>query len=269
MARRCTRLATSSFGKATNSIFSTPVPPAPLCPRTQRAFPRLETVSSTFARTGPPSALSLPRHQLRRTRSGQEFSYPRCRELRGRRPSDGDSPSSRPFGMFAPPARSRPILLLPGSSDLAYSPSKVYPYYLSRRPTLGLVFKNSVMERLLDELACAYMVRFTPRRTSSPPTNALVPLLRSGLRRISRPALFPCATTPTLTPASSPRRSLAISARLFDSSDCVPPCPPVPRNRIPSLPSPVPPSPAPTPSTPKAPTSSAVVRFGLCRARLL
>jgi hypothetical protein len=52
------------------------------------------------------------------------------------------------------------ILLLPGSSDLAYSPSKVYPYYLSRRPTLGLVFKTSVMERLLDELSCAYMVRF-------------------------------------------------------------------------------------------------------------
>lgn len=52
------------------------------------------------------------------------------------------------------------ILLLPGSSDLAYSPSKVYPYYLSQRPTLGLVFKNSVMEGLLDELACAYMVRF-------------------------------------------------------------------------------------------------------------
>lgn len=52
------------------------------------------------------------------------------------------------------------ILLLPGSSDLAYSPSKVYPYYLSRRPTLGLVFKHSVMERLLDDLAAAYMVRF-------------------------------------------------------------------------------------------------------------
>ncbi len=52
------------------------------------------------------------------------------------------------------------LLLLPGSSDLAYSPSKVYPYYLSRRPTLGLVFKNSVMERLLDELAFAFMVRF-------------------------------------------------------------------------------------------------------------
>jgi len=52
------------------------------------------------------------------------------------------------------------ILLLPGSSDLAYSPSKIYPYYLTGRPILGLVFRDSVMEGLLDELACAYMVRF-------------------------------------------------------------------------------------------------------------
>jgi hypothetical protein len=52
------------------------------------------------------------------------------------------------------------ILLLPGSSDLAYSPSKIYPYYLSGRPILGLVFKGSVLERLLDELSCAFLVRF-------------------------------------------------------------------------------------------------------------
>jgi hypothetical protein len=52
------------------------------------------------------------------------------------------------------------ILLLPGSSDPAYSPSKVYLYYLADRPILGLVFRNSVMERLLDEMSCAYMVRF-------------------------------------------------------------------------------------------------------------
>jgi len=52
------------------------------------------------------------------------------------------------------------VLLLPGSSDLAYSPSKVYPYFLTGRPVLGLVFRGSVMERLLDELACAYMVRY-------------------------------------------------------------------------------------------------------------
>jgi hypothetical protein len=53
------------------------------------------------------------------------------------------------------------VLLLPGSSDLAYSPSKIYPYYLSGRPILGIVFENSVMERLITELQCAYLVRFS------------------------------------------------------------------------------------------------------------
>jgi len=55
------------------------------------------------------------------------------------------------------------VLLLPGSSDLAYSPSKIYFYYLTGKPILGLVFRDSVMERLLDELSCAYLVRFAER----------------------------------------------------------------------------------------------------------
>ncbi|HWA07874.1 MAG TPA: glycosyltransferase [Opitutaceae bacterium] len=52
------------------------------------------------------------------------------------------------------------VLMLPGSSDLAYSPSKIYPYYLAGRPIVALVFKNSVLERLLERLNCAVVVRF-------------------------------------------------------------------------------------------------------------
>ena len=52
------------------------------------------------------------------------------------------------------------LLLLLGSSDLAYSPSKMYQYFLTGRPILALVFRESVMESLLDELRCAFMVRF-------------------------------------------------------------------------------------------------------------
>jgi hypothetical protein len=55
------------------------------------------------------------------------------------------------------------VLLVLGSSDLAYSPSKIYNYYLTRRPILALVFRDSVMERVLDELACACIVRFRER----------------------------------------------------------------------------------------------------------
>lgn len=46
-------------------------------------------------------------------------------------------------------------LLLLGSSDPAYSPSKLYPYYLAERPILGLVFAGSDLARLLKELQCA------------------------------------------------------------------------------------------------------------------
>ncbi len=53
------------------------------------------------------------------------------------------------------------VLLLPGSSDLAYSPSKIYFYYLTGKPILGLVFRRSVMEKLLEELACADLARFS------------------------------------------------------------------------------------------------------------
>ena len=62
-------------------------------------------------------------------------------------------------------------LLLLGSSDLAYSPSKIYQYYLTGKPILGLVFQDSVMEGLLDHLSCAYMVRF---RETEPKDRAYV-----------------------------------------------------------------------------------------------
>lgn len=65
------------------------------------------------------------------------------------------------------------VLLLLGSSDLAYSPSKVYPYFLSRRPILSLVFRNSVLESIVRELNCSYMVAFTESADHSAAVEAL------------------------------------------------------------------------------------------------
>ena len=56
-------------------------------------------------------------------------------------------------------------LILLGSSDLAYSPSKLYPYYLSGKPILSVVFENSYLEGLLRELACSWLVPFSPAGT--------------------------------------------------------------------------------------------------------
>lgn len=57
------------------------------------------------------------------------------------------------------------VLLLPGSSDRSYSPSKIYPYFLSGKPVLAIVFRDSVMEQLLDQLDFTYVVRFSESET--------------------------------------------------------------------------------------------------------
>jgi hypothetical protein len=55
------------------------------------------------------------------------------------------------------------VLLLPGSSDTAYSPSKTYPYFQACRPILGLVFRDSVLERVLGELGGAWIVTMSEK----------------------------------------------------------------------------------------------------------
>jgi hypothetical protein len=52
-------------------------------------------------------------------------------------------------------------LLLLGSSDRAYSPSKLYPCFLSNKPTLSVVFRGSYLAGLLDELNCSVVAAFT------------------------------------------------------------------------------------------------------------
>lgn len=52
------------------------------------------------------------------------------------------------------------VLLLLGSSDLAYSPSKIYPYFLSERPILSIVFQDSYLESIIRELSCASVISF-------------------------------------------------------------------------------------------------------------
>ncbi len=52
-------------------------------------------------------------------------------------------------------------LLLFGSSDLAYSPSKIYGYYLAGKPILAMAFQDSCLESILQELDCATIASFT------------------------------------------------------------------------------------------------------------
>lgn len=94
-------------------------------------------------------------------------------------------------------------LLLPGSSDLAYSPSKLYPYYLTGRPILGLVFRHSVMESLIDELGCAYMVRFADQEPKQQAYADLATFFDQAI------AGFPAQTRPVRNEALFNRTCLA------------------------------------------------------------
>lgn len=64
-------------------------------------------------------------------------------------------------------------LLLLGSSDPAYSPSKLYPYYQTGKPILGLVFAGSHLESLLGELAGSWLATI-PRDEDGPAPDAAI-----------------------------------------------------------------------------------------------
>lgn len=61
-------------------------------------------------------------------------------------------------------------LLLLGSDDRAYSPSKLYPNYMAGRPMLALAHQGSLLGELLQQLHCATVIKLlAPGRETSPP----------------------------------------------------------------------------------------------------
>jgi hypothetical protein len=61
-------------------------------------------------------------------------------------------------------------LLLLGSDDLSYSPSKIYPNYMTGRPILALAHCGSLLADLLTQLRCAHLVTLlAPGRETLPP----------------------------------------------------------------------------------------------------
>ncbi|HEY4302449.1 MAG TPA: hypothetical protein VGM73_16375 [Candidatus Didemnitutus sp.] len=61
-------------------------------------------------------------------------------------------------------------LLLLGSDDPGYSPSKLYPYFMAGRPVLALAHHESVLAEIVTRLRCATLVTLlTPGRLAEPP----------------------------------------------------------------------------------------------------
>lgn len=82
------------------------------------------------------------------------------------------------------------VLLILGSSDLAYSPSKLYPCYLARRPMLALVFEESTLEKLLVQLNCARVIRFSEKKPKGSAHDSLIRFFKDAV------AGFPSGTLP-------------------------------------------------------------------------
>lgn len=71
-------------------------------------------------------------------------------------------------------------LLLLGSDDRGYSPSKLYPYYLARRPLLALAHDGSLLQRLVEHLRCAHLVTLLRPGQETQPAQEVARLLRAS-----------------------------------------------------------------------------------------
>ena len=92
-------------------------------------------------------------------------------------------------------------LILLGTDDPAYSPSKLYPYYLTKRPILAIVAAGSALEKSLRQLACAVIVTFDASGPNEQTRTQLAAFFRTAL------AGFP--------PGSQPERNDALFRREF------------------------------------------------------
>jgi len=72
-------------------------------------------------------------------------------------------------------------LVLLGTDDLAYSPSKIYPYYMTERPILALAHHESLLHDIIAQLKCACLVELLPPgREMEPPAKVAEFLALAG-----------------------------------------------------------------------------------------
>ncbi len=91
------------------------------------------------------------------------------------------------------------LLLLLGSSEPSYSPSKIFPYFLARRPTLALIHSKSLLAQLLPSLNFTRTITYD----TSDASQALILLFRDAL------AGFPTGTLPERAEAHFKDHALA------------------------------------------------------------
>ncbi|MBI3885051.1 MAG: hypothetical protein HY302_04900 [Opitutae bacterium] len=102
-------------------------------------------------------------------------------------------------------------LLLLGSDDRAYSPSKIYPYYMTRRPIIALAHADSLLAELLTQLRCAHVVTLLkPGEETQPPGQIAALLARAAASE----------TLATPTPLNLTLSDRFLSARAVTARQC-------------------------------------------------
>lgn len=78
-------------------------------------------------------------------------------------------------------------LILLGSDDIAYSPSKIYPYYMTGRPILALAHHGSLLADLVTRLRCARLVTLLVPGREMEPAREIAEIL-AGVTEKQNPA---------------------------------------------------------------------------------
>lgn len=73
-------------------------------------------------------------------------------------------------------------LLLLGSDDLSYSPSKIYPNYMTGRPILALAHHGSLLADLMNRLRCAQLVTLLVPGKETEPSREIMRFFREVAR---------------------------------------------------------------------------------------
>jgi hypothetical protein len=120
------------------------------------------------------------------------------------------------FEALSAQRRSDALLLL-ASADAAYSPSKAFTYYLAGPPILGLVFRDTVLESLLDRLKCAHLVRME-RSGPAEPAFAGLHLFFDAMVDGFPAGLFPARNDPDFDSAFSIGHLTGRQCALFDGA---------------------------------------------------
>jgi hypothetical protein len=118
------------------------------------------------------------------------------------------------------------VALLLGSADRAYSPSKIYPTLLARKPTVAVAPANSVLEEHIAKLGGAAVISFplTGDKTAAVQhlTDLLASLVHEPGRALGAPADFPLLER-EYTAAAIARRQLEVFNLLIARARTAPP----------------------------------------------